>query len=215
MANDSASIIAAGTIIVGRIVADGDLAVLGHVEGTIEAGGRLTIGDGATVKCTEADLSAAAVEIAGAVAGGVQASERLVLEQGARVVGDIVSPSIAIRPGALLRGHVQTAAAPGVKPAVQALGVRRSAPARPARSMDSAPMVRPKEAEAAAPPKPSQPAEAAAPPPAAPEPVLPVAGKRGKKAATKAKPKAAPPEPEMPALKTRTKKATRRKAQAS
>jgi len=205
MVNDSASIIAAGTIIVGRIVADGDLAVLGHVEGTVEAGGRLTIGDGAMVKCTGADISAAAVEISGAVAGSVQASERLVLEQGARVVGDLVSPSIAIRPGALLRGHVQTAAAPGAKPAARATSVRRAAPVRAARPQDS---------EAAAPPKPaaqSQPAEAAAPPPAAPEPVLPAAGKRGKKAAAaKAKAKAAAPEPAMPALKTRTKKATRR-----
>ncbi len=69
MADGSSSVIADGTVIVGRVSASGDLDVFGHVEGSIEAGGTLTIGDGATVKCQGSDLMASIVAVSGAVAG--------------------------------------------------------------------------------------------------------------------------------------------------
>jgi cytoskeletal protein CcmA (bactofilin family) len=115
MARESS--IAAGTVIRGRIQAESDLEVLGQVEGSIGCKGALELGEGALLKSS---LEARRIVVRGTVAGDIRATESLVLEPGARVVGDIAAPSIGIRPGALVRGHVHTGA-PGA-----ALGAGRA-----------------------------------------------------------------------------------------
>jgi cytoskeletal protein CcmA (bactofilin family) len=99
-------IITGGTRIVGKISAEGDLDVYGQVEGSIDASATVTIADGARVKST---VHGQRVIVSGAVAGDLSASDTLVLESSARVVGNISAPIIGIRPGALLRGRVDTA----------------------------------------------------------------------------------------------------------
>jgi cytoskeletal protein CcmA (bactofilin family) len=64
------------------------VAGLGIIEGDISVGG--------------------AVFIEGSVSGNILAPERVVLHPGARVWGDITSPSLSVRPGALFQGDCTT-----------------------------------------------------------------------------------------------------------
>src|SRR5687768_4455951 len=99
------SSIGKGTTVRGSVRGDGDLDIDGRVEGSVAVGGDLTIGETALIK---SDVSGRRVVVRGAVAGNVSGDESLVLERGARVVGDLSAPSIGIRPGALVRGNVST-----------------------------------------------------------------------------------------------------------
>ncbi|MBM4358748.1 MAG: polymer-forming cytoskeletal protein [Deltaproteobacteria bacterium] len=222
------SIIAAGTVIRGRISAEGDLEIHGHVEGSVEVGGTVTIGTEGLVK---SDVTAQAVLVAGAVAGNLRGSERVVLEDGARVVGDLSAPSIGIRPGAKLRGRVATGEAElprgraaeaskpratGDTPAARNPAARNPAARNPEPARAAAvirPAARTPEAPAV---------RSAAPARTAPQAsVAPVTRPTG---ATRAAPtrepgKAAeaptakrPPEPVVPVLQKRTKKAVKRRA---
>ncbi|MEJ7734148.1 MAG: polymer-forming cytoskeletal protein [Polyangiaceae bacterium] len=78
------SSIGKGTTVRGNVRGDGDLDILGRVEGSVAVGGDLTIGETALVK---SDVSGRRVVVRGAVAGNVSGDESLVLERGARVVG--------------------------------------------------------------------------------------------------------------------------------
>src|SRR5690349_17801375 len=97
--------IAQGTTIRGSVRGHGDLDVLGRVEGSIDVDGDVNIFESALIK---SDVRGKRVVVRGAVAGNVAATEALVLEAGAKVVGDLAAPSIGIRPGALVRGNVST-----------------------------------------------------------------------------------------------------------
>ncbi len=193
---DKQATISAGTVIVGRVSASGDIDVLGRVEGSIESNATVTIAAGALVK---SDIRARDLVVAGAVAGDLRGETSLVLESGARVVGDISAPTIGIRPGALLRGRVETGAGGDAAPS---RGRDRSAAKR---SSAAAPKARP---ATTVPAKKGAPAKKAAR--KAPAPVMPKAGSRGTKTAARKK-VAKPPAPVVPALKKRTKKATKRR----
>jgi cytoskeletal protein CcmA (bactofilin family) len=129
---ESASTIGRGTLVRGSVRGEGDLEILGHVEGSVLVSGELVVGEGALVK---SDVGARRVTIRGAVAGNVSATEAIVIEAGARVVGDLGAPQIGIRPGALVRGMVSTGAplASGASPAA-ATAARARPAAAPARS---------------------------------------------------------------------------------
>jgi len=107
MANDT-TVIAKGARVRGRILGSATLEIHGHVEGEILVQGDLTVGDGGMVG---SDLSGRRVVVRGAVRGDVTGDEAVVLEDGAKVVGDVRAPRIAIAPGALVRGYVETSGA--------------------------------------------------------------------------------------------------------
>jgi cytoskeletal protein CcmA (bactofilin family) len=126
-----------GTVIRGSIRGEGDLEVEGRVEGVLDIDGDITLLDSARVRISEGVLSGRAVAIHGAVSGNVLGSTGIVLESGARVVGDLTAPRIGIRPGGLLRGQVTTgdeSSAPVARGRAAARGraPQKAAPARPA-----------------------------------------------------------------------------------
>ena len=110
-----------GVVVRGTIRGDGDLTVEGRVEGTVDIRGEIDIADSARVR---ASVSGDRVVVRGAVAGDVAGRDGVVLEEGARVVGDLSAPSIGIRPGGLLRGYVSTTGKSA--PAAAAKGAARS-----------------------------------------------------------------------------------------
>lgn len=127
------STIGRGTTIRGSVRSDGDLDIHGFVEGSVTVKGELVIAETALIK---SDVSGHRVIVRGAVAGNVSADELIVVEAGARIVGDIGAPQVGIRPGGLIRGHVATGAplparAPqaAVAPAQAAKGRPGAAPA--------------------------------------------------------------------------------------
>jgi cytoskeletal protein CcmA (bactofilin family) len=86
-----------------------DLEIHGRVDGEVAVGGDTTIEAEGLVA---SHVSARRVVVRGAVKGDLTGEESVVLENGARVVGDIRAPRISIAKGALVRGHVQTGDAP-------------------------------------------------------------------------------------------------------
>ena len=169
---DTASTIGRGTQVRGSVRGEGDLEILGRVEGSVAVGGELTIGEGALV---QSDVSGRRVTVAGAVAGSVSATEAIVLEAGARVVGDLGAPQIGIRPGALVRGHVSTAGPlpEGGTSASKAAAAQRgraqpAAPARPAPAAAARPAPSASRAAPVPAPAPGRAAPAPRPSPARP-----------------------------------------------
>jgi len=101
----STTVIGENSVVVGRIAGEGDLVIDGRVEGEIDVTGDITVGGTGMVG---ASLAARNLVISGAVRGDLVARESIRLEDGARVVGDVKAPRIAIAPGALVRGFVST-----------------------------------------------------------------------------------------------------------
>jgi cytoskeletal protein CcmA (bactofilin family) len=155
---NSVSTIGVGTTVRGSIRGEGDLEIHGRVEGTVVVTGEVIISETALLK---SDVRARRITVRGAVAGDVSADESIVLEPGARVLGDLGAPQIGIRPGGMVRGNVSTG---GPLPETKSLpapaaaaGRARVAPApaarlAPARAATPAPAARPVAARPAAPP---------------------------------------------------------------
>ena len=92
-------------VIKGQVSCDGDLYIDGQVEGSVDPkGNSLTIGPDGRLK---ANVIASSVVVRGTLEGNIQASQRVDLKQSAVVVGDIVTQSISIEPGAQIKGSIE------------------------------------------------------------------------------------------------------------
>ncbi len=94
------------TRVKGRVHGNEDLTVEGRVEGEVNIDGDVTIEASGLVA---ANISARVITVRGAIKGDLTGSDAVRLEDGARVVGDLRAPRVAIAPGALVRGYVQSA----------------------------------------------------------------------------------------------------------
>ena len=182
------------TFLRGRLRGNGDVSFAGRIEGDITVQGELTIEASGLVG---ANVSATTVIARGAVRGDIVATESIVLEQGARVVGDVRAPRIVIEEGALVRGYVESGSA-GTASKASSHTAKAAAPAFVSRPQASSPSH-----------------TKAAPPKAAPAPIpAPVPAKHAKPAQA-ASSKGAPPRgsvlagrapaPVVPVLKKGTK----------
>jgi cytoskeletal protein CcmA (bactofilin family) len=190
----SGAIISSSSFVRGKITGSGDLEIAGRVEGDVSIDGDVTVTDSGLVA---ASIQGVRVVVRGAVKGDVTASEALVVEAGAKIVGDLRAPRIAIQPGGLVRGHVQTSGAGPAKARAAATTARGVAPA-PARSVAASPA--PARAAAAAPAK-------AAAPAAPPKKQVPAAAasEKPQRGSALAGARPAPPPPVVPVLKKGTK----------
>jgi len=107
------TIIGSGTFVRGRVTGTGDLEIAGRIEGEVACAGEVVVEGTGLVG---AGISARRIVVRGAVKGDLVAEEAILLEAGARVIGDLRAPRIAIAPGGLVRGHVQTGAAGAARP---------------------------------------------------------------------------------------------------
>jgi cytoskeletal protein CcmA (bactofilin family) len=105
---DVVTVIGRSSFVRGRITGSGSLEIAGRVEGEVSVSGDLTVDASGLVA---ANLSGRRLVIRGAVKGDLTASEAIVLEPGAKVVGDLHAARVAIAEGALVRGHVATGTA--------------------------------------------------------------------------------------------------------
>ena len=98
----------------GDVSSDEDLILDGHVEGHVEVRGHhLTIGP--DVEHVQAELKARELTITGRVVGSVLATERLEISETGRVDGDLTTPRLSIKEGAVVNGTVTMKAA-GARP---------------------------------------------------------------------------------------------------
>lgn len=103
---DISTVVSPGTRIVGRIHGGEDIRVQGTIEGSVMlSSGSLHVDAGGVVL---ADVQAESVYISGIVVGDLTAQNRVVLRDGARVVGDISTRRLVIEAGAAIRGGVAT-----------------------------------------------------------------------------------------------------------
>lgn len=180
MAGAKITVIGRAARVVGRLTGDGDLEVQGFVDGEIAVGGDVTVDAQGLVA---AGVRGRRLVVRGAVKGDLTAEESILLESGARVVGDLRAPRVAIAAGALARGHVESGAPDGAVPAAR----RPQSVARPV----AAP------ARAAAPSAPRAVAVSSPRPAAKPE----AAGAEASRAANANGHPRRPPPPVVPALK--------------
>jgi cytoskeletal protein CcmA (bactofilin family) len=136
------SVIGRTTRVHGRVTGAVDLEVQGFVEGDIAVGGDVTVDANGMVG---AGVRGRRVVVRGAVRGDLTGEEAVSLEDGARVVGDVRAPRVAIAPGALVRGFVQTGESKNGPPAQAA---RTQAAARTQSPARLAPAAAPKPAAA-------------------------------------------------------------------
>jgi cytoskeletal protein CcmA (bactofilin family) len=97
------TVIGSTIVIDGEISGDEDLVIQGTVKGRIALKEHLTVEQSGTV---EADIQTQTVQISGQVTGNIQASEKVELSSGGRMVGDIKAPRILIADGAIFKGNV-------------------------------------------------------------------------------------------------------------
>lgn len=119
------TLIGAGTFVRGRVTGTGDLEIAGRIEGEVSCTGDVTVESSGLVG---AGISARRIVVRGAVKGDLVAEDAVLLEAGARVVGDLRAPRIAIAPGGLVRGHVQTGGAGAARPRAAHATAARTAP---------------------------------------------------------------------------------------
>ena len=179
------TLIGSGTFVRGRITGTGDLEIAGRIEGEVSCTGEVIVESTGLVG---AGISARRIVVRGAVKGDLVAEEAVILEAGARVVGDLRAPRIAIAPGGLVRGHVQTG-----------IGAQGAPRARTAQATASKPAVAASATAARTPAK-----AVAAPPASASRSDGRVDGKKHAPPA-RAATRVGPPPPVVPALKKGTK----------
>jgi len=105
------SVIGRGTVVRGNVRGSGSLEILGRVEGDVSVTGEVVLGEESAVR---GSVTGSHITVSGAVQGDVRGSEAVLLERGARVVGDLTAPRIGVMTGALVKGVVRTDGEPAL-----------------------------------------------------------------------------------------------------
>lgn len=97
----SVSLIGVGTNIKGEVKCSGDLRIDGSVDGTVEAEGKVVVGEAGKIYgeviCRNADIS-------GYLKGKIGVRELLAIKATARLEGEIVTQKLSIEPGSKFTG---------------------------------------------------------------------------------------------------------------
>jgi cytoskeletal protein CcmA (bactofilin family) len=101
----STTLIGAGAAFDGLLTFSGTVRVDGRLSGRVVADGRLEIGPEALVR---ADIEVDELIVAGNVEGTLRARQRLELRDGARVLGSLRAPRLALAAGCRFDGRCDT-----------------------------------------------------------------------------------------------------------
>lgn len=102
---NSLAVIGRGMVIKGQINSREGMYVDGEVYGSLNLPDcRLTVGPHGRV---DADSSAREIEILGSISGDLQATKKITIRKGGRLVGDLQTPSIVIEEGAYFKGKIE------------------------------------------------------------------------------------------------------------
>ena len=93
------------SVLQGQLLGNEDVLIEGEFEGTINLQDHcLTVGSHGQVK---AEIHARRVIVHGAVSGNISARDKIEIRKTGRVMGDLVSPGIAIEDGAYFKGSIE------------------------------------------------------------------------------------------------------------
>ncbi len=97
-------VLSAGVSIKGSVKFGSELVIDGYVEGTIDSGGRLTIGEHAEIK---GEIRTKTITVHGTVEGDIVAEERCELRAGCTLRGDIEAPRLVVDEEATFLGSAK------------------------------------------------------------------------------------------------------------
>ena len=97
-------ILSSGVSIKGSVKFGSELLIDGYVEGSIESGGRLTIGEHAEIK---GEIRTKTITVHGTVEGDIIAEERCELRGGCTLRGDIEAPRLVVDEEATFLGSAK------------------------------------------------------------------------------------------------------------
>jgi cytoskeletal protein CcmA (bactofilin family) len=97
------TIIGQGMTIEGELSSDEEVVVQGTLRGKLSAKEGVIIEQGGVV---DADVIGGPMSIAGSITGNIQSTDRVDLQTGARVVGNVKATRITIADGAQFKGNV-------------------------------------------------------------------------------------------------------------
>lgn len=103
-AENTLSIISAGTTVSGDIECSGVLKVEGRVDGSVRRARQVMLAKEGSI---HGDVTAQEVVVGGVIDGAVTATDRLELQSTAVVNGDIMTKSIVVMEGARINGGVK------------------------------------------------------------------------------------------------------------
>lgn len=98
------SVIPEGMRLSGDVEGEGDLVVLGAVEGDVRVDGALVVEESGVIK---GHAQARTIVVRGVLGGDGTATDTVRVEPGARMVGDARAPRVSIVDGALFRGRIE------------------------------------------------------------------------------------------------------------
>lgn len=87
----------------GRVSGNGNIIILGALDGEFNLKGRVKIAQPAKIK---GEVKADVISVNGNVQGSLAAQERVHLDQTARIEGKIITPSLSISEGAIIDGEI-------------------------------------------------------------------------------------------------------------
>ena len=93
----------------GRVSGNGNIIILGALDGEFNLKGRVKIAQPAKIK---GEVKADVISVNGNVQGSLAAKERVHLDQTARIEGQIITPSLSISEGAFIDGEITMSGRP-------------------------------------------------------------------------------------------------------
>ncbi len=99
--SSSHNVIAAGTKLIGQIIAEEDFRIDGAIEGNINCRGKIVIGPSCVIT---GDIECVNLEVTGRINGNIVCSDSVILRSTAKMLGDIKTQTIEIEPGANFTG---------------------------------------------------------------------------------------------------------------
>ena len=95
--------IGAGITIEGELTSDDEVEIAGTVRGKITSKDAVAIASGAVV---DAEVTGSTVSVGGQLTGNVIAADRVDLQAGGRLIGDVKTARLTIADGASFKGNV-------------------------------------------------------------------------------------------------------------
>ena len=109
----------------GNVSGEGSLIILGSFEGEFDLKGRLKVAQGARIK---GNIKATDIYVNGEIEGAVTASEKVHLDNTARIKGGITAPRISVLEGARFDGEVKMSDQTTPTPRPPSPGPQKQAP---------------------------------------------------------------------------------------
>lgn len=105
----SGGVLSSGVSIKGSVKFSNELVIDGEVEGSIDSGGRLTVGKNARIT---GEIRTRSVTVYGTVDGNITAGERCELHSGCTLRGDIEAPRLVVDEDATFLGSARISTKP-------------------------------------------------------------------------------------------------------